>query len=181
MGRYSVLAKCGVILCMLVTMAVLALPYFWYKGEVAINEAYGYENLDSFNRIGEYMAESFLPLAAGVPLSLLYLLCLKKRQRKLPVAIIALIPFLPWLCANLVYAVTSLGVHLFLLFLFFYVVLLYVLYACLNTQFLIYCSWDGPKRKKVLNFIVIGYIAVLVIGSVIVSFVMRFDATPYLK
>ena len=70
------------VLCMLLTMAVLALPYFWYKCEVAINEAYGYENMDSFNMIGEYMAKSFLPLVAGVPLSLLYLLCLKKHQKK---------------------------------------------------------------------------------------------------
>ena len=181
MNRTSVLEKCGVVLCMLLTMAVLALPYFWYKCEVAINEAYGYENMDSFNMIGEYMAKSFLPLVAGVPLSLLYLLCLKKHQKKKTVAIVALIPFLPWLCANLFYAVTSLGVHLFLLFLFFYIVLLYVLYACLNTQFLIYCSWDGPKRKKVLNFFVIGYIAALIIGCVMASNVIRFDATPYLK
>lgn len=181
MGRYSVLAKCGVVLCMLLTMAVLVLPFFWYRCEVAINEAYGYENLDSFNMIGEHLAMSFLPLAAGVPLSLLYLLCLKKRQRKFPVAIIALIPFLPWIGANQVFVIVSFGIQFFLLLLSFYLVLPYMLYAFLNTQFLIYCSWDGPKRKRNLVFIVIGYIAVLVIGYMIVPNVMRFDATPYLK
>ena len=181
MGRYSVLAKCGVVLCMLVTMAVLVPPFFWYKCEVAINEAYGYENLDSFNMIGEHMAKSFLPLVVGVPLSLLYLLCLKRRQEKLTVKIIALAPFIPWIFANLFFAVMSFGAQLFLLLLFFYLVLPYVLYAFLNMHFLIYCSWDGPKRKRDLFFIAIAYIAVLAVGYMIVPYVMRFDVTPYLK
>ena len=117
---------------MLVTMAVLVPPFFWYKCEVAINEAYGYENLVSFNMIGEHMAKSFLPLVVGVPLSLLYLLCLKRRQEKLTVKIIALAPFIPWIFANLFFAVTSFGAQLFLLLLFFYLVLPYVLYAFLK-------------------------------------------------
>ena len=181
MNRYSVLVKCGIVLCMLLTMVVLVPPYFWYKCEVAINEAYGYENLDSFNMIGEHLAMSFLPLAAGVPLSLLYLLCLKKRQKKKTLAIIALIPFLPWVGANLFFVIVSFGIQFFLLLLSFYLVLPYMLYAYLNTQLLIYCSWDGPKRKRDLIFIVIGYIAVLIVGYMIVPEVMRLDATPYLN
>ena len=72
-----VVKKWPVIVCMLVNMVLFSLPWFWYQKEVAINDAYGRENMDSFNNIGEFAAAMFLPLLVGIPLSLLYLLSLK--------------------------------------------------------------------------------------------------------
>lgn len=88
--------KVGVIICMIENMALGIFPYFWYKREVAVNEAYGYENMDSFNYIGERMAECFLPLSLAVPLSLVYLFCLRGVKTYEGLFVISMIPFLPW-------------------------------------------------------------------------------------
>lgn len=130
-----VVKKWPVIICMLMNMVLFSLPWFWYQKEVAINDAYGRENLDSFNLIGESTASLYLPLVLGVPLSLLYLKCLKRIESK---STIYMIP-----CTILNLAI--------------------LLYSFLNVKWLIYCSWDGSKKLSI-EFLIYGYVLVFSIG-----------------
>ena len=160
----NVIQKISIVLCMLVTMALLYLPLPWYRRKVANNEAYGYENMDSFNYIGERLAEIHVPLVVGTPLCLLYLLCLKRKQRRLTILLIALSPFIPWIVYNAFYIVMSLGMSLIFMFMTFVLPIFYMGLAFLNTELLIYCSWKGPKRKIELVILVIGYLILIKFG-----------------
>lgn len=160
----NVSQKISIVLCMLVTMALLYSPLPWYRREVANNEAYGYENMDSFNYIGERLAQIYVPLVAGIPLCLLYLLCLKRKQRRLTIALIAFSPFIPWIVYDAFFIVMSLGVLLIFMFMTFVFPIFYMGLAFLNTELLIYCSWKGPKRKIELVILVIGYLILIKMG-----------------
>lgn len=159
----NVSQKISIVLCMLVTMVFLYLPLPWYRREVANNEAYGYENMDSFNYIGECLAEIHVPLVAGIPLCLLYLLCLKRRQRRLIILLIAIAPFIPWVVYNAIYIVMSLGISLIFMFMAFEFPIFYMGLAFLNTALLIYYSWDGSKKPSI-EFLIYGYLVVFSIG-----------------
>lgn len=160
----NVSQKISIVLCMLVTMVFLYLPLPWYRREVANNEAYGYENMDSFNYIGERLAQIHVPLVAGIPLCLLYLLCLKRKQRRLTIVLIAIAPFIPWIVYNAFYIVMSLGVLLIFMLMAFVFPIFYMGLAFLNTELLICCSWKGPKRKMQLVLLVIGYLILIKMG-----------------
>ena len=160
----NVSQKISIVLCMFVTMALLYLPLPWYRREVANNEAYGYENMDSFNYIGECLAKMYVPLVAGIPLCLLYLLCLKRKQRRLTIVLIAFSPFIPWIVYNAFVIVMSLGMSLIFMFMTFVLPIFYMGLAFLNTELLIYCSWKGPKRKIELVILVIGYLILIKFG-----------------
>lgn len=159
----NVSQKISIVLCMLVTMVFLYLPLPWYRREVANNEAYGYENMDSFNYIPECLAQIHVPLVAGIPLCLLYLLCLKRKQRRLTIVLIAIAPFIPWIVYDAFFIDMPLGVLLFFLLISFIFPIFYMGLAFLNTEFLIYCSWDGSK-KPLIEFLIFGYVVVFLIG-----------------
>ena len=95
---------------------------------------------------------------------LLYLLCLKRKQRRLTIVLIAFSPFIPWIVYNAFYIVMSLGMSLIFMFMTFVLPIFYMGLAFLNTELLIYCSWKGPKRKIELVILVIGYLILIKFG-----------------
>ena len=158
--------KWPVIVCMLVNMVLFALPWFWYQKEVAINDAYGRENLDSFNFIPEFAAGMYLPLLVGIPLSLLYLICMKRVKKKWKLVLIALAPFLPWVLVKVLLTVATLGVFLILLLSCTILDAAIVAHAFLNMELLTYCCGDGLKKRSP-KFLLVGYIVVFAIGTLI--------------
>ena len=158
-----VVKKWPVIICMLMNMVLFSLPWFWYQKEVAINDAYGRENLDSFNLIGESTASLYLPLVLGVPLSLLYLKCLKRIESKSTIYMIAFVPIGPWLFANALMTIMTCGFMLLYMIPCTILNLAILLYSFLNVKWLIYCSWDGSKKLSI-EFLIVGYIVVFSIG-----------------
>lgn len=150
-----------VIVCMLVNMVLFALPWFWYQKEVAINDAYGRENMDSFNYIGEFAASLYLPFLAGIPLSLLYLFCLKRQKSKYLICFFATTPF----CPLVVTAVLGNIVWIILIALVMLNMAI-VAYAFLNMELLTYCCGDGLKKRSP-KFLLVGYIVVFTFGTLI--------------
>ena len=157
-----VVKKWPVIICMLVNMVLFSLPWFWYQKEVAINDAYGRENLDSFNLIGEFAASLYLPLLAGIPLSLLYLFCLKRKTQKSLIVLFATIPFWPMV-------VTVVMGNIVWIILIPLVILNWAIfaYAFLNMELLTYCCGYGLKKRSPV-FLLVGYIVVFAIGTLMV-------------
>ena len=158
-----VVKKWPVIICMLMNMVLFSLPWFWYQKEVAINDAYGRKNLDSFNLIGETAASMFLPLVLGVPLSLLYLICLKRIKSKSTIYMIAFVPVYPWLFVSALMTIMTFGIMLLYMFSCTILSVTILLYTFLNVKWLIYCSWDGSKKPSI-EFLIVGYIVVFSIG-----------------
>ena len=153
-----VVKKWPVIICMLMNMVLFSLPWFWYQKEVAINDAYGRENLDSFNLIGEFAASLYLPFLAGIPLSLLYLFCLKRQKSKSMICFLATTPFWPLV----VTAVLGNIVWIILIPLIILNMAI-VAYAFLNMELLTYCCGDGLKKRSP-KFLLVGYTVVFSIG-----------------
>ena len=160
-----VVKKWPVIVCMLVNMVLFALPWFWYQKEAAINDAYGRENLDSFNFIPEFAAGMYLPLLVGIPLSLLYLICMKRVKKKWKLVLIALAPFLPWVLVKVLLTVATLGVFLILLLPCTILDAAIVGYALLNMQLFSFCCWERPKKKLSVALLIVGYVAVFTVGT----------------
>ena len=156
-----VVKKWPVIVCMLVNMVLFSLPWFWYQKEVAINDAYGRENMDSFNNIGEFAASLYLPFLAGIPLSLLYLFCLKRQKSKYLICFFATTPF----CPLVVTAVLGNIVWIILIALVMLNMAI-VAHAFLNMELLTYCCGDGLKKRSP-KFLLVGYIVVFAIGTLI--------------
>ena len=156
-----VVKRWPVIVCMLVNMVLFALPWFWYQKEVAINDAYGRENMDSFNYIGEFAANLYLPFLAGIPLSLLYLFCLKRQKSKSMIFFLATTPFWPLV----VTAVLGNIVWIILIPLIILNMAI-VAYAFLNMELLTYCCGDGLKKRSP-KFLLVGYIVVFTFGTLI--------------
>jgi hypothetical protein len=156
-----VVKKWPVIICMLMNMVLFSLPWFWYQKEVAINDAYGRENLDSFNYIGEFAASLYLPFLAGIPLSLLYLFCLKRQKSKSMICFLATTPFWPLV----VTAVLGNIVWIILIPLIILNMAI-VAYAFLNMELLTYCCGDGLKKRSP-KFLLVGYTVVFAIGTLI--------------
>lgn len=157
-----VVKKWPVIICMLMNMVLFILPWFWYQKEVAINDAYGRENMDSFNNICEFAASLYLPFLAGIPLSLLYLFCLKRQKSKYLICFFATTPF----CPLVVTAVLGNIVWIILIALVILNMAI-VAYAFLNMELLTYCCGDGLKKRSP-KFLLVGYIVVFAIGTLMV-------------
>lgn len=151
--------KIGVLISMWVTMLLGVWPYLWNKSEKAINEAYGYENLDSFNMVGEIFSAFFLPLVFAIPLSLVYLFCLKGVKNWRNVILIGLIPFAPWLVSVAFFMLVSFGFYLIFLF---PIGLAFLLYIFMTVVVLLHCSWVGCKRKIPMALLWSAYSASLV-------------------
>ena len=159
-----VVKKWPVIVCMLVNMVLFSLPWFWYQKEAAINDAYGRENMDSFNAIPEFAAAMFLPLLVGIPLSLLYLLSLKGVRSEKKLFIIAFAPFAPWAIVYVLVNAVTFGFLLFMLLPCTMMSAAICGYAYLNMELLTYCCGDGLKKRSP-KFLLVGYIVVFAIGT----------------
>ena len=162
-----VVKKWPVIVCMLMNMVLFALPWFWYQKEAAINDAYGRENMDSFNNIGEFAASLYLPLLAGIPLSLLYLKCLKRMRSKSTICMIAFVPIWPWLLVSALMTVMTFGFILIYMIPCTILNVIILVYTFLNMKWLIYCSWDGSEKPSI-ELLIVGYIVVFAIGTLMV-------------
>lgn len=136
--------KVGVFVCMIVTMLMGVWPYFPYAREVAINEAYGYENLDSFNLIGEFLAKLNLSLILAIPLALVYLRCLKGIKKEGRALLIALVPFLPWIIVEGIAGVISFGFFILGQLLTIPPFLLHIIMTAVCVR---YCSWTGRDQS----------------------------------
>ena len=158
-----VVKKWPVIVCMLVNMVLFVLPWFWYQKEAAINDAYGRENMDSFNAIPEFAAAMFLPLLVGIPLSLLYLLSLKGVHSEKKLFIIAFAPFAPWAIVYALVNALTFGVLLLMLLPCTMMSAAICGYAYLNMELINYCCCDKGKKTS-LWLLLIGYIAVIAFG-----------------
>lgn len=163
-----VVKKWPVIICMLMNMVLFSLPWFWYQKEVAINDAYGRENLDSFNFIPEFAAAMFLPLLVGIPLSLLYLLGLRGIQSKKKLFVIAFAPFAPWAIVYALVNAVMLGVFLLMLLPCTIMSVMICGYAYLNMQLIKRCCCNNVEKKS-WWFLMIGYIAVIAIGALMIK------------
>lgn len=160
--------KIGIIICMVVTMLMGTWPYLWYTHEKAVNEAFGYENLDSFNLIGEFMAKLYMPLMLAIPLAFIYLSCLKGIKTKRNVILIALAPFAPWLLIEGVLCVISLG-FFFLIQLAVIVPLLFQIF--MTTVCLYNGCYENPKTKAISIASWLGYLFSIVLSSVGIYFI----------
>lgn len=162
--------KIGIIICMIVTMLMGSWPYLWYMQEKTVNEAYGYENLDSFNLIGEFLAKLYMPLMLAIPLAFIYLICLKGIKTKRNVILIALAPFAPWLLAEGVLCTISLG--------FFFLIQLAVIvpffFQIFMTMVCLYHGcYENPKTRAISIVSWLGYsfsIALSAVGIYFIAF-----------
>ena len=158
-----VVKKWPVIICMLMNMVLFILPWFWYSKEAAINDAYGRENMDSFNGITEFAAAMYLPLLVGIPLSLLYLLSFKGVRSRKKLFIIAFAPFAPWAIVYALVNVATFGALLLMLLPCTMMNAAICGYAYLDMELIKYCCCDKVKKTP-LWLLLIGYLAVIAFG-----------------
>lgn len=154
--------KMGIIICMIVTMLMGSWPYFWYAKEKAINEAYGYENMDSFNFIGERLASSYMSLMLAIPLALVYLRCLRGIKTREMAFLAALVPFMPWIVVDGFSCLLTFG-FLFLVQLAIIVPLL--LHVVMTAVCVCHCCCMERKQGKYPIVVWIGYSFTLIVAA----------------